>query len=272
VSELSETSNTIILNAHRGYQPVAPENSIPSFEAAGKLGFTYIETDAHLTRDGYLVCIHDSTIDRTYDGSGTVEEMTLAELKGYHMDMFAAYCTASLSDFSERELQIPLFSEYLEICRRYGSIPFIETKTTLEGEALDAYLKRVVGEALAAGFQEKDLVLSSLRPADLIAARRLYPEIFLHDIWKAGIETMASLNTGNNCGIAFNVKGLDEAENYAKAKELIDQAHAKGLKACLRAVDDRATVEKMLELGVDYIPTNKVTPAMVADLRAGRSC
>ena len=44
-------------------------------------GFTYTETDVHFTSDVVPVCIHDATVDRTSDGSGPVNEMTLAQLR-----------------------------------------------------------------------------------------------------------------------------------------------------------------------------------------------
>ncbi|MBP3700706.1 MAG: hypothetical protein J6I64_02335 [Lachnospiraceae bacterium] len=52
----------IRLNAHRGYQPIGSENTLPGFIAAGQLGFTFIETDVWMTKDGHLVCIHENDI------------------------------------------------------------------------------------------------------------------------------------------------------------------------------------------------------------------
>src|SRR5664279_6387770 len=50
--------------AHRGGAGEAPENTLEAFEIAITLGYTYIETDAHLTRDGVLVAFHDERLDR----------------------------------------------------------------------------------------------------------------------------------------------------------------------------------------------------------------
>src|SRR3989442_1716275 len=54
--------------AHRGANRVAPENTLPAFEAAIALGCDYVEIDVRATRDGQLVLLHDSTVDRTTDG------------------------------------------------------------------------------------------------------------------------------------------------------------------------------------------------------------
>ncbi len=67
--------------AHRGSRVLWPENTLTAFRGAVALGFRWLETDLHQTRDGTIVCIHDDTVERTTDGRGKVAEMTLAELK-----------------------------------------------------------------------------------------------------------------------------------------------------------------------------------------------
>ena len=67
--------------AHRGYRVVAPENTIPAFEAALAYHPDMLETDVHRTKDGHLVIIHDEKVDRTTDGTGLVKDLTLSEIK-----------------------------------------------------------------------------------------------------------------------------------------------------------------------------------------------
>lgn len=67
--------------AHRGASDTHPENTLAAFREAIRLGAHMIEFDVALTKDGQLVLMHDSTLDRTTDGSGPVSEWTLAELK-----------------------------------------------------------------------------------------------------------------------------------------------------------------------------------------------
>ena len=74
------TPETPLFLGHRGFTPVAPENSLPSFEAAGKRGFWAIETDVRLTRDGVMVCCHNATTAARFDADLTVSECTYAEL------------------------------------------------------------------------------------------------------------------------------------------------------------------------------------------------
>lgn len=63
---------------HRGACGTAPENTLPSFALAVALGAGYLELDVHATRDGEIVVLHDSELDRTTNGSGPVREQTWA--------------------------------------------------------------------------------------------------------------------------------------------------------------------------------------------------
>ena len=66
--------------AHRGGAGHFPENSWRAFEHAVKLGYGYLETDAHATRDGVLVAFHDRTLDRVTDRKGAIAELPAHEV------------------------------------------------------------------------------------------------------------------------------------------------------------------------------------------------
>lgn len=69
------------LCAHRGAMKTHPENTIASFKAAVEAGAQMIELDVWLTKDKKMVIIHDATVDRTTNGSGKVNQLTLSEMK-----------------------------------------------------------------------------------------------------------------------------------------------------------------------------------------------
>ncbi|WP_324785056.1 glycerophosphodiester phosphodiesterase [Streptomyces sp. H51] len=66
---------------HRGVMGVEPENTLRSFVAAEQAGLDVIELDLHLSKDGALVVMHDTDVDRTTDASGPIAGKTLAELR-----------------------------------------------------------------------------------------------------------------------------------------------------------------------------------------------
>jgi glycerophosphoryl diester phosphodiesterase len=73
--------------AHRGGTGLAGnaglENSMAAFQAAIDLGYTYLETDVHVTADGHVVAFHDASLERTTGGAGHIAELTYAELGSY---------------------------------------------------------------------------------------------------------------------------------------------------------------------------------------------
>jgi glycerophosphoryl diester phosphodiesterase len=66
--------------AHRGGAGHFPENSWKAFEHAVRLGYTYLETDAHATADGTVLAFHDKTLDRVTDGTGAIAQLTAAQV------------------------------------------------------------------------------------------------------------------------------------------------------------------------------------------------
>lgn len=80
---LNETNEKIKTIAHRGVSNRAPENTMAAFRQALKMNCDYIELDLHMNRDGHLVVIHDTTVDRTTDGTGRVRNLTCRELKKF---------------------------------------------------------------------------------------------------------------------------------------------------------------------------------------------
>jgi glycerophosphoryl diester phosphodiesterase len=67
--------------AHRGEHRTAPENTVPAFRAAVKMGVQQIEFDVHSTKDGKMVVMHDATVDRTTNGAGKIVDLTFDEIR-----------------------------------------------------------------------------------------------------------------------------------------------------------------------------------------------
>ena len=261
--------DSIVLSAHRGFQPEGPENTVLSFEAAGKHGFDYIETDVLMTADGELVCIHDSTLDRTTNGSGRVHTMTYAEILQYRIDTAAYGFDISSADPSK--LYVPTFREYLEICKKYGAKPFIELKSV--GKDV---IKKTIDTALEY-FAPEDIVISSSSLSLLQISYNLNRDIFCHLIWgdqtnagyEKSIKSLSEMTDSSgqvNAGIAFNIQGLSDSANFDRAKSWIDKAKTASLLTCLRAADDMIEIRKMFDLGIDYYPTNTTSPEKLSEL------
>lgn len=71
----------VLVIAHQGGDGVWPGDTLFAFEQAVEIGADVLEMDAHITKDGEIVLMHDEKVDRTTDGAGLIEDLTLAELK-----------------------------------------------------------------------------------------------------------------------------------------------------------------------------------------------
>lgn len=83
------TCTTRLVCGHRGaggeLGVIAPEDSLAAIRAAIVLGLDFVETDPRPTKDGVIVNLHDPTVDRTTDGSGSVDQLTFAEIEALHL-------------------------------------------------------------------------------------------------------------------------------------------------------------------------------------------
>ncbi len=116
----TQSETNIFVAAHRGFSGGYPENTMLAFKEAIKLGVDQIETDVRITKDNELVLIHDSTLERTTNGSGKVCDYTLSELK--QLD-------------AGRGEQIPTLRELLELVKDHPTITLdIELKEYPRGD------------------------------------------------------------------------------------------------------------------------------------------
>ena len=117
-------TRTPLIIGHRGNPSQAPENSISGYLKAIENGADVVETDIMLSKDGKVVIMHDSTIDRTTNGTGTVSNMTLEQLKEFHLwgpnNMFK-------DDYPDEK--IPTLEEMLQAIKPTNGKIFIEIKT-----------------------------------------------------------------------------------------------------------------------------------------------
>ena len=228
--------------AHRGCQSLAPENTIPSFVCAARLGLQAIETDVRLLKDGVMVCSHDDSLKRMFGLKQKVSETAYAELKG-----LVPAKGNGLTVWPKETLRIPTFGEYLDICEKYDAVPFIETKGDV------AVVKPVLDEVRRRGLA-RVAVLSSVQFDHIREARRCDKDIFIHHIFSKP-EQLDELAAMGNAGLSYNYKDISTVPDG-----LVERVHAKGVKMCLRAGDTPEAVAKMTALGLDYIPTNVTVP------------
>lgn len=112
-----------LIIAHRGASAYEPENTLRAFELAIRQGAQMIELDLHLTADGQVVVIHDPTLDHTTNLRGSVDQMTLEQIK--HADAGEGERVPTLDEVLDLTAgQVRL---YLEIKDPRAAAPTLQT-------------------------------------------------------------------------------------------------------------------------------------------------
>ena len=154
-----------IIFAHRGASAHAPENTLVAFELALEQHADAIELDVKLSLDGYVVVIHDATVDRTTGSRGRVKDLSLASLKALDAGNF----------FSEkyRGEKIPTLAEVFEAV---GKRTFINVELTNYNTPRDGLVEAVCTLIQKFGLQEH-VMFSSFFASNLTKARSFLPEV-----------------------------------------------------------------------------------------------
>lgn len=167
---------TVEIHAHRGGTlengvPVTPENSMPAFRNARKLGVDFVELDAKITKDGVAVIMHDATLDRTTNCSGPVKSFTLAQLGSCRIDILGT--TGNFVQVARSSVRIPTATEVLAWARRHGVRLHLEIKnqpTDSDFDPTPAFAQIVLGAIQASGIPKPQVLIQSFWPPNLDAA------------------------------------------------------------------------------------------------------
>lgn len=222
--------------AHRGFNTVAPENSLPAFGAAVALGAEEIEFDLWYTKDGEVVSCHDPNLDRASNGTGNIWEYTLAELR--ELD-FGCKRGAEFSG-----MKIPTFEEIL---KKFSCHCVMNIHLKTMGEKPE-YLEKVIG--LIKKYDcEKYVYFMSGEDALLERLQREYPE-FLRCCGE-GNEHWTIVDRA----IKYGCQKVQLFKPYFN-QEMIDKAHENGIICNVFWSDDPKETEEFLNMGIDVILTN----------------
>ena len=223
--------------AHRGSAAKYPENTMAAFQDAVDLGYRYVETDVHATRDGILVAFHDDRLDRVTDRKGRISELDWDQVAKARV-----HGTEAIPRFDELLAAWPDLRINIDPKANSAVAPLIEAL------ARPGVLARVcVGS------------FSGRRIATMRAAM--------------GLELCTSMGPGEVVRLRLSSLGLPMGPFSAAAAQVpirhhglpvvdrrfVTAAHARGLKVHVWTVNDRGTMERLLELGVDGIMSDETT-------------
>lgn len=236
------TQGHIPVLGHRGISAHYPENTLPSFEAAIRLGVDLIEFDVNVTRDGELVVIHDNTIDRTSDHTGRTRDYTMAELKTFDFSY----------KFPEefRGVQIPSLREVLQMAADGLETLLLNVEIKdMEHETVD----RTVEMLHAYGLAERSVI--ACFDAEIIRyTKSAHPEMRCQGFPGRYMRNFTEETYDCMFGMGIPIHGKDCTDASIRADVAL--AKERGILAWLYVADTPEDVRLCVEYGCDNITGN----------------
>ena len=223
--------------AHRGLSGIERENTNAAFIAAGNRSYFGIETDIHVSKDGYFIVGHDSSMARVSGSSLVIEESTLAMLRGIIL-------YEKNGETKDRyDLRVPTVTEYVRICKTYEKICVLELKGIFGKDNL----QRLIEEIKKENYLE-NIVFIAFDWQNLVDLKKVYPDATAQFLCKEiGLETLSEL-VKNNFSLDIHYKSLTQ--------EMVDFMHKNNIFVNVWTVDDKADCDSLVAMGVDFITTN----------------
>jgi glycerophosphoryl diester phosphodiesterase len=234
--------------AHRGSRVLWPENTETSFQGAYELGYRHFETDLHLTADGAVVCFHDPTVDRTTDSTGPVESLTLAQLQSLNAGF--RHGTSDGYRYRETGTRVPTLGWLLT------TFPDTSVVVDLKCDGLAEPLADLINELEA----HERLIVGSFSDARVAEFRA---------ITKGKVATSVGPTAARMWVLASRVgrgAGRDadalQLPTHLRGVRVVDEklvraAHNAGLQVHVWTVNTVAEMNRLLDMGVDGIITDR---------------
>lgn len=234
------------VTSHRGYSAVAPENTIPAFEAAIEAGADCAELDVQMTKDGVVMVMHDTNLSRTTGKNANIYDLTYAEARALDAGSFFS------AEFAGTRL--PTLEEVLQTCK--GKIRLnIEIKSSAQTPDLEKETARLI---LDNGWAD-DCVVTSLSYDSLVKVKAVAPQIKCGYIMAIGVGNYYDLEAAD----FFSV------ESTFITSGMIQQLHLRGKTVSAWTIDREEDARRMVSLGVDDIITGN--PVMVQQVLKRRA-
>jgi glycerophosphoryl diester phosphodiesterase len=237
-----------IILAHRGDLAHAPENTLPAFEQAIQKGADGVELDAKLTADGHVIVFHDTTVDRTTNGSGKVSSFTMNGIR--KLD------AGSWLDEKFAGTKVPLLEEVFETI---GKDKLINIELTNYSTPRDGLTSKIC-DLIKKHDNHKQIIFSSFFASNLRIAAQTLPEI------PRGLLAMPGLLGlwARSFGFMFGDYQALHPHISSASREQVQRAHRLKRRVHIWTANTPEDVARLKEWGVDGIFTDDPATALRA--------
>jgi glycerophosphoryl diester phosphodiesterase len=236
----------VLAFAHRGGALEAPENTLAAFQYAVDLGYRYIETDVHATRDGVLIAFHDDKLDRVTNAKGRIAELDYAQVKAARIG---------------GEHSIPLLADLLT------AWPDLRINIDPKADSSVEPLIRVLKDMKAAD----RVCIGAFSDARIARIRNAFDGKICTSMGPRTVLRFRAASYGVPVGDF--VEGALQVPVRAYGMKLVDRrfvraANARGLQVHVWTIDEAAEMEWLISMGVHGIMTDR--PRLLKEVLTNR--
>jgi glycerophosphoryl diester phosphodiesterase len=249
----------IQIHGHRGCRGLRPENTLPAFEHALKLGVDVLELDMAVTRDNRILVSHDPHISpkicRNWDGTPLAREVAIHTLTLEQAQKFD--CGAIQNADFPKQVPVPhtpppTLEQVFELARAYPNVQFnIETKIFAKEPKLTPSPRefaRLVVEAVRKHELEQRVIVQSFDPRILREVRKIAPKIRLAVLSEDGVGYIE---------LAQKMGAEIVSPRYTKLTAAdVRRAHDLKMQVVPWTANDEASWKSLVDMGVDAIITD----------------
>jgi len=218
---------------HRGARAYEPENTLSSFRRALELGVDAVELDVRKTRDNELVVIHNADVNKTTDGSGAVNELTLEEIQRF---------------VTEKGEHVPTLEDVLDAVAKRVKVLVELKETGTEEQVISLIRKKRLTE---------NVIIISFYEDALRKVRELSDEV------ETGLIYVRHKNP-IQAALDLKAEYLLPLYRFTHSAD-VKKAHEAGLKVIVWTINNKEEVDEYKKKGVDGIASDK------PDILAGTS-
>ncbi len=238
--------------APRGGRSMGPENTLYTFQRAEDLVTDVLEMDVQSTKDGHLVVLHDRTVDRTTDGTGPVENYTLAELKKLDAAYRWSPDNGRTYPLRNKDIKIPTLAEVFEA--------FPETRMNIEIKDPKPNVIPSLCRLIRDHHMSYKVMIASFDGGVLKEFRSMCPEVatsagfseafLFYYLQKMRLESVYSPDEQ-----ALQIPET-RGDRQVVNRRLLEAAHDRNMRVHVWTVNDVDSMKRLLKMGVDGIMTD----------------
>jgi glycerophosphoryl diester phosphodiesterase len=242
----------VLVFAHRGGGGLIPENTLEAFVYSARMGVDVLELDVHSTADGTLVVHHDASVDRTTNGQGRVNEMTLEALKKLDAGYVFTADGGRTFPFRGKGVTVPTLREIFEALPEmtFNIEPKQHTPSIIEPLCALMRERKMIDKTIVGSFNQ----------TTIDDFRRTCPEVATSASPSEVSKFLALSKTGLGESYSPPMQALQVPRNIGGlqvvTKQFVEAAHLRNLKVHVWTVNETADMQRLIEMGVDGIMTD----------------